>query len=188
MPDTNKNDRLDPKEEAMKVLREDLVGSKDWQKSKFGYLTGYTAGKRAVTSIGDNIGQSTSNIFRMMRGLLPTKEELPSLPDGGETDERFLMAMELHERTESDLQVMQIVSYRAVMLYLAVSIAFFIAVLVSLYTSPGGSIFANVVRFGPFPLLLILLYKHAYTNWFVRRRRLDGPIKFILSGDYMPRK
>lgn len=188
MPDTNKNDRLDPKTEAMKVLREDLIGSNDWKQSKFGYLTGYTAGKRAVGSIGTNIGESTSRIGGMIRGLFPASDNLPSLPEGGEAAERFEKSMQLHGVDSDGLSVIQLNTYRATLLYVGLGLVFVIAVAISLVSYPGGSPFANVVRFGPFPLIIALIYKHAYTNWIVRHRKLMGPIAFLLSGDYMPKK
>lgn len=171
--------------EMRKFIRNDVVGVSDWKQSKIGFLTGASSLRKSV----GNVGTAWSDAYLRTSGLmrsLTSRENVPALEDGGEADERFEASMVLHNRTENDLEVIVRNTYRSSLLYagmLAAGIAFGAWTMMA---HPPQSIVSAVARFGPLPLVAAMLLKHLYTNWMVRRRRLDSLAKFFVSLNYMP--
>lgn len=177
----------DYRTELRDVVKEDLVGVSDWKGSKFGFLTGYSAARRSVATIGRSWSDSRARTAGMFRDLL-RREEVPSLEDGGDAAERFEASMRLHRRSERDLENILVNTARAGTLYGAITALGLAFGFWTMYEFPPASAVSVIARFGPLPMLLALAVKHLYTNWMVRRRRLDGIGMFLASLDWMPVK
>jgi len=169
-----------------KIIRDDLIGVDDWKRSKIGFLTGYSAAKRAVGSFGSSVKDSSSRISTLW-GSIFTKEELPSLPEGGEPDERFVAALRLYQVTGDKLHKMRANTRRATYLYATLSFFSICAGIISLVLYPTSSAISAIMRLGLFPLVAALTFKHAFTNWIVRTKRLGTPGEFIKSMDWFPK-
>jgi len=168
------------------IIRDDVVGVSDFRRSKVGSLTGASAARRIAADFSGQISESASRTGSLFKNLT-ARENVPSLPEGGEADERFTASMRLHGRTERDLEVIVRNSYRSSWLYMALSLAGTCLSFWSLYAHPAHGFFDVISRIGPLPLVYALALKHMYTNWMVRRRRLDSLMKFLSSWEWLPK-
>lgn len=164
----------------------EIVGAEEWRQSKIGYLTGFSVGKRIVGDIGKVTGNSVGHVGGLIRGLRGDNS-IPALGEGGTPDERFIASMELHNVDGNDLARMQRNSYRAAILYIALSIISFVIGLISWGMYPPQSAFSGIVRLGVLPLVVALAFKHSYTNWIIRNQKLSSPAEFIMGFEWWPK-
>lgn len=175
------------KSDPASVIRDDIIGVSDWQRSKIGFITGFSSARRAVGNIGSSWSDAASRTSILWKEL--TKgDEVPPLEDGGDASERFAASMRLHRRTERDLKVILLNTYRAGLLYCGLTVAAIAFGTFSVYFYPPNGLFQTAARFSAAPILAALAFKHLYTNWMVRRRRLDGAGAFLLSREWLPVK
>lgn len=168
------------------IIRDDVVGVSDFKQSKVGSLTGASAARRIASDLKGQFSESVGRTGTLIKSLT-ARENVASLPDGGEADERFLASMELHGRTESDLELIVRNSCRSSWLYIVLSALGMAASIWSVNAYPVHGALDLMARIGPLPLVFALAAKHMYTNWMVRRRRLDSFVKFLASGDWLPK-
>jgi hypothetical protein len=117
---------------------------------------------------------------------LTAKSNLPELEPGGTAQERFEESMILHGKKPSDLPIILRNTFYSTIMYGILSVAYIAIVLFSLWSYPPHDIVAVLIRLGAFPIIAALLFKHAFTNWIVRERRLGTATEFLLSGKFMP--
>jgi len=168
------------------ILKDDVIGVSDFKRTKVGSLTGFSAAARAVGTVKGQVEDSLSRTQGLFKSLTAA-ENVPALPDdGGDAAERFAASMRLHGRSDRDLEVIVRNSCRSAWLYIglgAVACAFSAW---SMVAHPPASFVDSMARLGPLPLVVALALKHSYTNWIVRRRRLDGFGAFLKSGEWLP--
>lgn len=169
-------------------IKNDLIGVDDWKRSKVGYLMGVGPARRAVGTIVQTGSQSASRLRGLALSLKGSTDHLPEVPQMGEPDERFYASMELHGVSEDGLDRILLNTFRATYLYLGLTIVSILAATISHWLYPSTSIWGLIIRLGPLPLLLAMVYKHSFTNWLVRRRRLDGAVEFITSMDWLAKR
>lgn len=174
------------KEIAKSVLIDDVAGRGDWKRSKLGYLTGFSVIGRSISSVTNNAGRSIGNIQGLWSSLTASSQT-PSLGDGGTARERFEMSMVLHNRSEEDLDKIISNTYKSFLLYIAISVLGIAIVSSSFFYVGYHNLIDGLMRYAPMFLTLPLAFKHAYTNWMVRNRVLDGVVVFLRSGDIAPK-
>jgi hypothetical protein len=93
-PEIKKEDKeqINIKNEADKVIFDDLIGRKEWKNSKLGYLSGASLIVNNFKTIGKTASNSKSNIITLWSSLF-SDSDIKSLPDGGDASERFVKSM-----------------------------------------------------------------------------------------------
>lgn len=175
------------KRDAAGVITNDLLGKDDWKNSKLGFLTGFSSMKRSVRSIGSTFSDSSDRVSLLVN-TMTQGNDLPELEDGGTAEERFALSMALHGKREKDIPIILRNTYYSTLMYAVLTIAYVCILGWSLWSYPPRDVLGVLVRVGPLPLIMALLFKHGYTNWMVRNRRLDSALAFIRSGDLAPKK
>jgi hypothetical protein len=178
------------KQEVAGFIKDDLIGTSDWKRSKIGAITGVPFAVRAATSMGKSIGDSSRHLGILMNGLT-ARESLPELAEEyHDSDERakFEASMALHGRTERDIEISMRNTFYTTYLYLILSLANVMISAGTIVAQPPSDIFAFIMRLGPLPLLMALLLKHSYTNWMLRNRILGSFSSFLKSRRYLPLK
>jgi hypothetical protein len=175
------------KEDAGRLLKDDLIGVSDWKRSKISALTGFGIASRAASTIGRSAADSSARLNSLL-GSLTQGEDIRELEDGGTDRERFEASMELHGKTEKDLQISLRNSFWSTWLYTVLMAGYLVFLAVSLYFWPAGNWVSVISRLGPFPLIVALWFKHSYMNWIIRERRLGSAAAYLVSVDFLPRK
>jgi hypothetical protein len=134
------------------------------------------------------VGESSDRLGTLFESIT-AGDPVPALEDAeGSASERFVRSMELHSKSERDLAIMIRNTCWTAWLYLALSVAYVGVIIVWFTLAPSTDPFMIMVRMGILPFLLALLFKHSYTNWMFRARRLAGPLAFVRSGDLLPKR
>lgn len=175
------------REDAGRLLKDDFIGVSDWRRSKISALTGFGIASRALSSIGTATSESSARLNSLI-GSLTRPEEVRELEEGGTDRERFESSVKLHGKTEKDLQISLRNSFWSTWLYAALMLGYAVFLVISLYFWPAENWIAVVSRIGPFPLIAALWFKHSFTNWMIRERRLGSAVAYLISGDFLPRK
>jgi len=184
---TEVDERYDTTALAKNVIVKDLVGSDDWKRSKVGYLTGASVIKRSVGTVGNTANESLNRLSTLTSSVFG-RENVQALPEGGNAKERFIQSMIVHNRSEDDIIAIQTNTYRASILYFALTlIAAFLGV-ASLFSFSPRDFADALTRFVPLYIVGPLLLKYAYTNWVVRTRQLGTLLSFLKSFDWVPKK
>ncbi|MTH95299.1 hypothetical protein [Roseibium sp. RKSG952] len=155
--------------------------------SAVGEVTGGSVVSRSVRHISGTIGGSSNRLGGMVSDLLNDDLASPSLGQGGTDEQRFAAAMRLHRVTEKSLNDRIRNTKRNFNLYFVVFAISVLAGLFSIFIFPPASAFSVIIRFIATPILLALVFKHAYTNWMFRKRRLSSPLAYFSSGDLWPK-
>lgn len=184
---TSQPDENNAKALVKKVVIDDLAGTQDWKNSKTGYLTGYSVIKKSVSSVAENANRSARNVQNLWSSLM-AGDDAPSLQEGGSPSERFEWSMQLHNKSETDLEIITINTWKSAVLYSMISIVGFILISASLFYVGYRTNVDAMMRFAPLLITIPLIIKHSYTNWMVRNRRLDTIINYLKSGDILPKK
>lgn len=176
------------KNDASKILKDDLIGVSDWKRSKIGSLTGFSAAKRSLSTVGNTISDSSSRLSGMYESLT-APSSVPELEDdSGSADERFIRSMELHGKSAKDIEIMVRNTYWTSLLYVGLLVVYLGIVAVWFVIAPTTAPLMIMVRMGIIPLLLALLFKHSYANWMFRKRLLAGPMVYLTSGNILPQR
>ena len=173
------------------MTEENRIEPEDQQKpkkSKVASAVGFYDAKEAVGTVAKVGSASLNRTANMLYWLKPRDQHIPGVSKDLGAEHKFQASMELHGVDEDRLRQIQSNTYKATILYFAVSLACVVAALISIYAAPPSSLWNGLIRLGPFPVVVALLYKHAYTNYSVRHRRFDNPIAFIQSLDWRPKK
>lgn len=171
--------------EALDILKNDVVGAADWKTSKLGYLTGYSVLKRSIGTVGSSLNDASDRLSMLMTSLTAA-EPLQELEDGGTPRERFVASMKLHGKTPRDLSVILRNTYYSTLMYGCLALAYAVVIAWSLLAYPPHDLFRAMIRIGPLPMILALLFKHAFTNWIVREQSLGSASQFLFSGKLWP--
>lgn len=152
-------------------------------------LTGFNVGKTVVNDTYNTSADSLSRTKGLYKSLVDG-ENVASVEghDQLTPEERFVESMRLHGKRERELPAMIMNTYRSGMLYLFLSVAMMVVSVVGIYAYQPTSFFGFIAWFGPLPLLMAMAFKHSYSNWMFRYRRLDSPVSFFLSGDVLPKQ
>jgi hypothetical protein len=169
-----------------KLIKDDVIGVADWKRNKFGAIMGVGIASRALSSVGSTLSGSSSRLNALLASI-NENEQVKQLEDGGTDRERFKASMELHGKTERDLQISLRNSFWSSWLYMILLVGYVGFLTSSLYAWPANNWVAVVSRIGPFPLIAALWFKHSYTNWMLREQRLGAATTYILSGQLLPR-
>lgn len=180
-------DRFNTKELAKGVIIKDFVGSEDWKKSKLGYLSGASVIKRSVSSVGNTASESLGRLSSLSSSVF-SRNYVEPIPRDGTEQERFQISMQIHNRNEDDLLIMQNNTYKSALLYLCLAIVSLIIGFSSLFTIPSRDVIDILTRFIPLYIVCPLFLQHAYANWVVRTRRLGSIMSFIKSRNWLPKK
>ena len=171
------------------TIKDDLIGAKDWRRSKIGYLVGFFSFARMASSLYGNARDSISRTGSLLRDTVATENilPLPSELDGDTPHNRFNESMRLHNRSEQDLLLILRNTRRAGWFFVIISLCNLSFSLFTIYFWPVNGFLEAVVRTGPLPLVLALIFKNFYTNWIIRTRQLGSPSAFLKSGDWLPK-
>lgn len=196
-PQTKRRTALDEdREEGVEQLREaleDVVGAEQWKRSKFRYFFGAGGIRGPLSSLRGVFGGSYSRgrgLYDAAIGRMSEDDVQPVL----ETDagRRFAMSMVEHGKSDEDINVIIDNTYRGFRFYAAVMAAVMvIGALSYLYSPPsvqGWWLLDAIFRFMLIVPMGAFAFQHAYTNWMMRRRRYDGALDYLRSGDLLPRK
>lgn len=188
-PEIKKEDKeqINLKNEADKVIFDDLIGRKEWKNSKLGYLSGASLIANNFKTIGKTASNSKSNIITLWSSLF-SDSDIKSLPDGGDASERFVKSMSLHNVNVNDLIRIADNTYKSFYLYLFLTLVGLSIGFYSLYISPSSDIIASSSRFIILFVCIPLMFKHSYTNWIVRKRKLGKVTEYLMSFDVLPKK
>jgi conjugal transfer/type IV secretion protein DotA/TraY len=181
-------------DEAKSVVLDDLVGRKEWQGSKLGYLTGFSVISDGISRMKSTFGELGRSIKTFYGAAVGTEDnsKLPAL-DAALTDEseKFEEAVRIHDKSPQDLSFMMQNSHRGFFLYAA-----FLALVMVLGTASlrygnisGLPLPLDVaIRFALIPALFALSIRYGYLNWILRHRRLGSFKAYLISGDIFPSK
>jgi len=176
------------KNDAGKMLKDDVIGVSDWRRSKLGALTGFSIIRRAASSVGTNMQESSDRLAGLL-GAVTAPEILEDAPQEGSGRERFAETARFYGLRETELSAALRNTFWSTWLYLVATVAYVCVMLWSYYAWPAQNVIAVIARMGPLPFGLAMLFKHAFTNWIIRNRSLgDGALAFLKSGDYLPKK
>jgi hypothetical protein len=172
------------------IVTEDLLGARDWQTSKVGYLTGLSSVSRVAGAFIGNVSQSFGRLA-LVFSLLTKTDDLEALPevDAASYDgrERFKAAMALHRRKESDLIRARGMTWRQTYLYGAIALISVIYLVWDLYVRTTMPLTVLGLHVAPIPIFSAFALKAAYSNWMFRIESLEPMRKFLKSGDWLPR-
>lgn len=178
--------------EARDVLVEDVVGTRQWRRSKLGYLTGFGTFMDGARKVGSIAGESKSRISEMYGAAFPKENQEPLPTDSDDPKERFMVASEFHGHQDEGLLKIQENTWRSFMLYFVLMVASLAIGIASLPHSIGGDILPKFMDYGlRFAILMplaALTFRSGYTNWIVRRRSLEGPGSYLASFDWFPER
>lgn len=184
--DVDQNE-YDAKKLAKDVFVKDLVGAEDWKRSKTGYLTGFSVFRKSFGSLFNNFSGSIHRVSSLWASLL-SSEDVKALPEGGSPEDRFRSSMFLHGKSESDLRLIIENTWRSTWLYVAISAVGFLIICASFFYVNYNTKLDGLLRFAPLFVTIPLVFKHAYTNWMVRNKRLDSALNYLRSGELLPQK
>lgn len=171
-----------------------FVGAEEWKGSKLGYLSGFGAIRRSFAVVGGVIGGGFTQLrsfYNAMLGKGGVDDEVDgiAMDDAGE---RFLESMRIHGKSVQDLNVIQNSTFRGclffgVMTLLALAVGFG-----SYFWAPNNGHlwfpFDFAYRFIAVAPLASFALKWGYVNWMVRRRRYDGLVDYLRSGELLPQR
>ncbi len=172
------------------TLKNDLLGVDDFKRSKIGFLTGVSAATKAISSLGNSVTETSSRLRRLFSASVNSSDIVPDLPASALVEQgqkKFILAMKLHSVSQTHLDRIQRNTYRSGLFYIVCSAVSVSVSLASCFLWTPTGVVEAVSRLGPLPLLLALAFKSCYTNWFVRRRSLDGAICYVRSFDWLPK-
>ncbi|NTF17348.1 hypothetical protein G6L37_02810 [Agrobacterium rubi] len=176
------------KAEAKAIIRDDLVGVKDWQSSKMGAITGFSTIGRAIGTIGNSVQQSSQRMS-MVIGAVTASPNLPDVPEEGTPEDRFQLGMRIYGLNETNVAVAIRNTYWSAILYLALSTIGIGTWVVSLWFWPAKDMFLAITRMSILPFLLALLLRSCFTNWMFRSRQIGVGIgAYLGSGSIFPRR
>lgn len=176
------------KRDAASLIKNDVIGVSDWKRSKFGALTGFSVARRVVGSIGANARGSTQRVTELV-GIITAPDALPEIHTEGSPEDRFTETQNFYGLSERQLQSALRNTFYSICLYASITVFYVCFMIWSFWAWPINGPFEAAARFGPLPLITALLFKHSFTNWIIRSRRIgDGPLRFIASFNYMPSK
>lgn len=190
------NDRTHLAEDAADFAKEELLGARQWRRSKIGYLTGASTFTDAGRAIADTGSQAKGRIerlfayaFRRDYGGIGISTE-----DVTDSRERFVAAMAANGKTIQEIDHSVGVTYKQFWFYAFLMLAcavIGVGSLVfggySLTDNPLMNLAFAVIRFCPLLLLAALTLRAGWTNWSFRRRRLDGIQDYLRSGQILPK-
>lgn len=183
---------IDRKSEQIKgdlkdMVRNDLIGVDQWKRSKIGALTGFPIIAASIGKVGATISESGDRISSMLQAAT-VRRELPDIPEDGNAEERFQHGMQMYGLSETNIKIALRNTFWSTWLYVTILTVYAGFLAWSFYNWPARDLVMVAARLGPLPLVLVLLLKHSYANWFFRHRRVgDGIIAFVKSGDYLPK-
>lgn len=169
-----------------KANRGSTSKTEEKKRSTFGAVTGGSVVYDAAATVPRQASQSISRLNSLASGLVSKEHDGPEIAEEGSPEQRFNAAMSAYRRTDSDLIRMVRNTKKTFDLYFVVLIGAILLGGLSLYFAPPANLFSSYVRFVPVPLVAALLFRSGYSNWIFRRRRLDGPMAYLKSGEIMP--
>lgn len=173
------------------LVKDDLIGISDWKRSKIGTLTGFSPAARAFRSLGSNVANSTSHLNGLFEGIM-AREPLPSLPDelmDAEDTIRFEAAFAQQGMTETKIAAGIRNTFWSTYLFGGASLMYIVLVVYWNLSAPPRDAVVFLMRLGFLPFILALCFKHSYTNWILRNRKLPKyPLKFLRSLEFLPRQ
>jgi hypothetical protein len=193
--ETNQNNEPKPQVEKQaggKFIKNDLLGADEWRKSKFSYIVGYGAAKKAVSSIGNtgsDAWKRTTSILQYFTNDRPVVTPELDNPDDFETPEqRFREAARMLKLTQSNLAAALRNTYRSFYLYAALVVATIILALVSTVFWEPFYTAEYLTRMGPLPVFSALLLRAGYTNWVIRNKSAASFYAYITSKAWAPKQ
>lgn len=190
------SDRSHLADDAATFAKDELLGARQWRRSKVGYLTGVGTITDAGRSVAGAASQGWGRIERLWAyafrrdygGIGISADEIADSRD------RFVAAMAANGKTIEDIDHSVGVTYKQFWFYAFLMVACAIIGVGSLVF--GGyrltdNLLMNlafaVIRFCPLLLLSVLTLRAGWTNWSFRRRRLDGVREYLRSGVILPK-
>ena len=171
---------------------DEVLGARQWKRSKLGWLTGAGAVRDSMGTIRGQAGDSRERLRTLWRHAFVGESQGVAIdPDIEATDERFREAMRVNGRSLSDVNKSVDNTYRQFWLFagltgfsVLVAAWLLLSMMLAGHLNPIGAVFA----FLPIPLVGPLALRAGYTNWMFRRRRLDGIGEYLRSGRILPTK
>jgi hypothetical protein len=174
---------------GINAIREDLLGTKDWRKSKLGFLSGFSPAARVISEFMKGFAQSFGRIALTFQ-MLVSKDTIPSLPDIEEKDydgkRRFKEAMHFHRMSEGMIRAARSNTRRSAYLYIAILVCAVAYLVVSLVTRDNMPITTLFLHLAPIPITTAFCVRALYYNWMFRNSTLEPIGSFARSRDWMP--
>ena len=167
-------------EDKNNIIKEDLLGSSEWKKSKLGYLTGYSAAKKIGASVVNAPVSYANSYLKAVVSVFKRKRQKTHLSDIDDSRVRFQAAMRHYNRSEADLVRLEKQTKSTFLMYGLFSL---LSIIWGLYqmASPNFeySIFSVLFCIFPFFILFPLFIKHYYWLMQIRERDLFPFSDFI---------
>jgi len=185
----NNSSPIDP----IEMAKDEVLGARQWKRSKWGYFTGVgaiTDGVKSLSSEGNGAfdrvrALSTWSFARNNTGKAVSE-------DIGSAEDRFVSAMSINGKNDKDIADSILTTYRQFLFYsVLMGLTIVLGVGSFLFygvTVPQFILVDILFRFIPVPVLGALMIRSAYTNWLFRRRSLLSIGLFFNASDKMPRK
>lgn len=164
--------------EARGVAVDDFLGAKEWNSSKFMWLTGLSAIATVIRGAFGLFSEAIGRIallFRMAMGLFPSNDvALPT--DSIDAKTRFEVAAQMYGRSDHDLRKGQENMYKYFMFYIValVSLLGIATISFQLFPPENHIFFAILGRFFLVPVLISMAAKNSFYNWQFRNRKLGS--------------
>src|SRR3546814_9527569 len=79
--------------ETREVLVDEMLGARQWRRSKLGYLTGIGTLSETIRGTGATIGGAGGRLATLARGVFPPRQRIvPLPPDSTDPSARFAVA------------------------------------------------------------------------------------------------
>ena len=155
--------------------------------SGFVHIAGTRSFSKAIGNVYSTARGSSARIGNLVSSLFARDAEFPSVHPTGNDSERFAASANFHHVSQDRLNRMIRITKRNFNLYFWLVIVATTIGAISLYLYPPTSATAGLFRFVTIPVLGALTFKHAYSNWLFRNRRLASPLVYFKSGDIWPK-
>ena len=161
------------KTEAVEVVR-DVAGTKEWSRSKVGYLTGFGAIASAFRSAARYPASAVGRIIGMV-GIF-RRADVPALrTDSVDEAERFLVAQRSYGRSEHQIARQIMATHRSFTMYFVMVVGILALGIATFSSASGlGLLIEAVSHFALVPLLVALAARSGFWNWQLRTRRLGS--------------
>lgn len=178
-------------ESPQEFFVDEVVGAKEWKRSKVGYLLGFGAVRQAVSSTR-NVGAESVGRLRTIGAAAFAKDGSGVAVDESVTDPhaRFMIAMEANGKTPDDIARSIAVTYKQFWFFATLMVLAFVLGIGSLAFGLLPAMFWLPIdlafRLAPLPILAALALRAGYTNWMFRKMRLESVVAYFGSGQILP--
>ena len=156
-------------------------------RNRVGTLVGLNSVLNSVKSVRQTYSSSLSRTFRLWGGVSEQPEKLISQNSVKSDTNQFFTLMKQYQVDVTKLDTMVVNTKRNFNLYVIIFCCSIIFGAMSIIMFPPNHLLNGLIRFIAVPLLGALMFKHAYSNWLFRNRKICSPFAFLCSKDRWPK-